>query len=87
MTEVVIPVTIRDLTLEDLASCAWSGSATHLASVARELERSRRGVVDYLAVCPPSGLPVALGGIDYAKTAGAGTPQTDHSPVTTRYAR
>jgi ribosomal protein S18 acetylase RimI-like enzyme len=29
--------------------------------------------VDYLAVCPPSGLPVALGGIDYVKTPGAGT--------------
>jgi hypothetical protein len=29
--------------------------------------------VEYLAACPPSGLPVALGGIDYAKTPGAGT--------------
>jgi Acetyltransferase (GNAT) family len=29
--------------------------------------------VEYLAACPPSGLPVGLGGIDYAKTAGAGT--------------
>jgi ribosomal protein S18 acetylase RimI-like enzyme len=73
MTEVVIPVTIRDLAPEDLLSCAWSGSATHLASIARALERARRGEVDYLAVCPPSGLPVALGGIDYAKTPRAGT--------------
>jgi ribosomal protein S18 acetylase RimI-like enzyme len=30
-------------------------------------------VVDYLAVCPPSSLPIALGGIDYTKTPGAGT--------------
>jgi hypothetical protein len=67
-TEVVIPLTIRDLTPEDLPSCAWSGSATHLGSVARALERARRGEVDYLAACPPSGLPVALGGIDYVKT-------------------
>ena len=29
--------------------------------------------MDYLAVCPPSGLPVALGGIDYAEHPGAGT--------------
>jgi ribosomal protein S18 acetylase RimI-like enzyme len=29
--------------------------------------------VDYLAVCPPSGLPVALGGVDYAESPGAGT--------------
>ncbi len=72
MTEVVIPLTIRDLTPEDLPSCAWSGSAAHLASVARALDRARRGEVDYLAVCPPTGLPVALGGIDDAKTPGAG---------------
>ena len=73
LTQVVIPLTIRDLTPEDLPSCAWSGAATHLASIARALERARRGEVDYLAVCPPSGLPVALGGVDYAKTPGAGT--------------
>ena len=72
-TEVVIPLTIRDLTTEDLPSCAWSGSATHLTSIAKALERARRGEVDYLAVCPPSGLPVALGGIDYAESPGAGT--------------
>jgi hypothetical protein len=34
VTEVVIPLTIRDLTPEDLPSCTWSGSATHLASIA-----------------------------------------------------
>ena len=73
MDEVVVPLTVRDLTAEDLPSCAWSGSATHLASVAKALERVRLGEVDYLAVCPPSGLPVAIGGIDYAKTPGAGT--------------
>ena len=73
MTEVVIPLTVRDLTAEDLPSCAWSGGATHLANVAKALERARRGEVDYLAVCPPSGLPVALGGVDYAENPGAGT--------------
>jgi ribosomal protein S18 acetylase RimI-like enzyme len=73
VTEVVIPLVIRDLTPEDLPWCRWSGSAAHLVSVAKELERARRGEVDYLAVCPPSGLPVAVGGIDYAENAGAGT--------------
>ena len=72
MAGVVVPLTIRDLTHEDLPSCAWSGSATHLASVARALDRAGRGEVEYLAVCPPSGLPVAIGGIDYAKIPGAG---------------
>jgi len=73
MTDIVIPLTIRDLTPEDLPSCGWSGPRLHLTSVARELERARRGEVDYLAACPPSGLPVAIGGIDYADRPGAGT--------------
>jgi ribosomal protein S18 acetylase RimI-like enzyme len=73
MIEVVLPLTIRDLTLEDLPACSWSGSPTHLVSVARALERVRVGEVDYLAVCPPSGVPVALTGVDYSKAPGAGT--------------
>ena len=73
VTELVIPLTIRDLTVEDLPSCAWSGGTPHLASIAKALERVRCGEVEYLAVCPPSGLPVALGGIDYAQRPGAGT--------------
>jgi ribosomal protein S18 acetylase RimI-like enzyme len=73
MPEVVVPLTIRDLTAGDLPACAWSGSRSHLVSVAEALERARLGEVDYLAVCPPSGLPVAIGGVDYAKAPGAGT--------------
>jgi len=73
MAEVVVPLTVRDLTPGDLPECAWTGPASHLASVAQALERAKRGEVDYLAVCPPSGLPVAIGGVDYAKTRGAGT--------------
>jgi NAD(P)-dependent dehydrogenase (short-subunit alcohol dehydrogenase family) len=65
VAEIVLLLAIRDLTRADLPACAWSGGATHLASVARALDRAARGEVDYLAVCPPSGLPVALGGIDY----------------------
>jgi ribosomal protein S18 acetylase RimI-like enzyme len=73
VTEVVIPLVIRDLTPEDLPSCAWSGSRSHLASIAEALERARRGEVEYLTACPPSGLPVAVGMIDYAGIPGAGT--------------
>ena len=29
--------------------------------------------MDYLAVCPPSGLPVAIGGVDYVANPDAGT--------------
>ncbi|HUY50721.1 MAG TPA: GNAT family N-acetyltransferase [Streptosporangiaceae bacterium] len=71
--QVVVPLTIRDLVPEDLPACAWSGSATHLASITRALGRARRGEVEYLTACPPSGLPVATAGIDYAATPGAGT--------------
>jgi len=71
--EIVIHLAVRDLEPGDLPSCAWSGRATHLAAIARALERTRCGEVEYLAACPPSGLPVGLGGIDYAKTSGAGT--------------
>jgi ribosomal protein S18 acetylase RimI-like enzyme len=71
--EIVMPLTVRELAPEDLPSCAWSGTATHLASIARALDRAQHSEVEYLAACPPSGLPVALSGIDYAKTPGAGT--------------
>ena len=73
MAEVVLPLTIRDLTHQDLPLCAWSGSATHLASVGRALDRVGRGEVEYLAVCPPSNLPVAIAGIDFTLNPGAGT--------------
>ncbi|WP_031084057.1 GNAT family N-acetyltransferase [Streptomyces sp. NRRL WC-3549] len=71
--EVVVRVLVRDLTPADLSACAWSGSATHLVQVARELERAAAGEVDYLAVCTPVGLPVAIGGVDYQVAVGAGT--------------
>ncbi len=62
---VTLQLTVRDLLPADLPACGWSGSPLHLRSVAGELERVRQGEVDYLAVCPPSGLPVAIGGVDY----------------------
>jgi ribosomal protein S18 acetylase RimI-like enzyme len=73
MPNVLVRLTIRDLSRDDLPSCTWSGSATHLAHVAQALERAERGEVDYLAVCVTSNLAVAIGGIDYAVTPGAGT--------------
>jgi ribosomal protein S18 acetylase RimI-like enzyme len=73
VVDIVVTLSIRDLTHADLPSCVWSGTATHLAAVARELHRSQRGEVDYLAVCPPSNLPVAIGAIDYEAHPGAGT--------------
>lgn len=57
-------ITVRDLLPEDLPACTWSGPATHLRHVERELTRAAAGEVDYLALCTPAGLPVAIGGID-----------------------
>jgi GNAT superfamily N-acetyltransferase len=73
MAEVVVPLTVRDLTEADLPACDWYGNATALAAVADAIERARRGEVDYLAVCTPSGLPVAVGGVDYTKPLGGAT--------------
>lgn len=72
MPEIVLPLTIRDLTAEDLPLCPWLASAPYRASVTKGLELARRGEADYLAVCPPSRRPVALGGVDYSQTLGAG---------------
>lgn len=71
MAEVVLPLTIRGLTRDDLPASAWTGSSKQ--NFATALERASRGEIDYLAVCPPSGLPVAVGGIDYTLSPGAGT--------------
>jgi ribosomal protein S18 acetylase RimI-like enzyme len=73
MPEIMIHLAVRDLEPGDLLSCTWAGRATHLAAIARALERVQLGEVEYLAACPPSGLPMGLGAIDYAKTPGAGT--------------
>ncbi|MFF9087405.1 GNAT family N-acetyltransferase [Streptomyces sp. NPDC014991] len=70
---VVVPVRVRDLLPRDLPACSWSGSATHLRHVERELARAAAGEVDYLAVCTSVDLPVAIGGVDYQVSEGAGT--------------
>ena len=44
MPEVVVPLTIRDLTAEDLPSCPWLAPAPYLASVAQGLECARRAM-------------------------------------------
>ncbi|MGW3514200.1 GNAT family N-acetyltransferase [Streptomyces hydrogenans] len=72
-TDITLPVGVRDLLPRDLPACTWSGSATHLRHVERELVRAAAGEVDYLAVCTPADLPVAIGGVDYRVTKGAGT--------------
>ncbi|RJQ66374.1 GNAT family N-acetyltransferase [Pseudonocardiaceae bacterium YIM PH 21723] len=73
MAEVVLRLTVRALTALDLPLCTWAGSEHHLRQVAHQLDRARLGEVDYLALCPPSGQPVAIGGVDYQASDRAGT--------------
>jgi ribosomal protein S18 acetylase RimI-like enzyme len=72
MVAVVLELTVRDLTHDDLAACGFAGSELHLRQVAKQLERARNGEVDYLAVCTKADLPVAIGAVDYLPHAGAG---------------
>jgi ribosomal protein S18 acetylase RimI-like enzyme len=70
VTEIVVPLTFRELMAEDLPACSWWGPPLFLAGVAEVMTSDRD--VEYLAACPPSGLPVAGGGIDFDKRHGAG---------------
>ncbi|MFI6107612.1 GNAT family N-acetyltransferase [Streptomyces sp. NPDC051310] len=72
-TTVTMRVSVRDLLPRDLPACTWAGSATHLRHVGRELARAAMGEMDYLAVCTPVDVPVAIGGIDYQVSEEAGT--------------
>jgi GNAT superfamily N-acetyltransferase len=65
---------VRDLTADDLPEIGWSGGPLHPRYVAEALQRrASTGDVEYLAVCDTSDLPIALCGIDFAVSAGAGT--------------
>ena len=70
--EVTLTVEIRDLTRDDLPGLMWAGGPHHLAAVAKELERAEAGEAEYLALCLRSGIPIAVGGIDFAMYADAG---------------
>ncbi|WP_042365246.1 GNAT family N-acetyltransferase [Streptacidiphilus neutrinimicus] len=73
MTEITLHLSVRGLTEADLPSCGWAGSPKHVRELVHQIRRAEAGEVDYLAVCTPVGLPVAVGGIDYTVRPGAGT--------------
>jgi len=64
---VVLPLRSRDI-----ERIGWSGTATHLDTVRRELRRVESGEVEYVALWA-NGNPVSKGGVDFAKEPGAGT--------------
>ena len=63
---------VTPLHAEEIELIAWSGSRTHLENVLGQLPRVATGAVEYLTV-RAGGLPVAKGGIDFAKEPRAGT--------------
>ncbi|MFD0075393.1 GNAT family N-acetyltransferase [Streptomyces sp. NPDC127166] len=73
MTEIRLRLSVRDLVEADLPSCGWAGSPKHVRELVHQIRRAEAGEVDYLAVCTPAGLPVAVGGVDYTVRPGAGT--------------
>ena len=62
---------VEDMTMDDLEAISWSGSPSHIRSVAMQLERRDRGEVDYLVVRGPDGAPVCKGSIDWQAEDGA----------------
>lgn len=68
-----LPLTFRDMAMADLQTMGWSGDRGHISNMAMQLQRVPGGEVDYVVACPPSGLPVAKGGIDFAPVPGTAT--------------
>ena len=62
---------VSPLLPQEIESIGWSGTQMHLDNVLAELGRVAAGEVEYLTL-RADGLPVAKGGIDFAKEPGAG---------------
>ena len=63
---------MHGMTAADLDEIAWAGGPTHRRYVAEALARCPVEV-EYLTVCGPADLPLALGGIDYVARVGVAT--------------
>ncbi|KJS53527.1 GCN5 family acetyltransferase [Streptomyces rubellomurinus subsp. indigoferus] len=72
MSGIRLDLSVRDLAETDVPRCGWSGSPAHVRQLVHQLRRAGAGEIDYLAVCTPVGFPVALCGVDYTVTPGAG---------------
>lgn len=76
-----VELTVGDLTLDDLTGLGWSGSAHHLGNLAEQIVRAETGECRMLGLALPTGLLIAIGGVDFRvrpgpSIAGAAT-QTD----------
>lgn len=76
-----VPLTIRDLTLDDLPEIEWSGGSSHLAHVAEKLVDAEDGSCRVLGVAVPSGLFVAKGGVAFEQVTDPTPPGIDARQV------
>ncbi len=67
-----VGLTIRDLDAADLAHLDWSGGQQHIQAVATALQASYVGEVELLVIALPNGQLIAMGAVDYRKSAAAG---------------
>jgi ribosomal protein S18 acetylase RimI-like enzyme len=68
-----LPVTVGDLRDDEVPGLGWAGRPGYGESVAEELVARDAGVLDYLAVRGPAGLPIALGGVRFDRRRDSGT--------------
>lgn len=68
-----VSLDVRPLTVDQIEQISWSGSRAHLENVLQQLRRVESGEVEYLTVRASGEVPVAKGGVDFAKEPGAGT--------------
>lgn len=58
-----LTLTVRDLTLDDVADLDWSGSSSHLTHVVEHVVAAEQGTCRVLGVVAPNGLIIAKGGV------------------------
>ena len=68
-----LPVTVGDLRDDEVAGLEWAGGPGYRRSVTEELVDRNAGVLDYVAVRGPAGLPIALGGVRFDRRRDSGT--------------
>jgi ribosomal protein S18 acetylase RimI-like enzyme len=70
---VQIPLIVRALEPEDLPGLDWTGGPEHQRAIADDLQRSSSGGLHQLVVALPNGQLVGFGGVDFRRSADAGT--------------
>ncbi|HEX4699302.1 MAG TPA: GNAT family N-acetyltransferase [Actinomycetes bacterium] len=73
LTMLELQVTVGDLRDDEVPGLGWAGGPGYCESVAQELAGRDAGLLDYLAVRGPAGLPIAVGGVRFDRRRDSGT--------------